>query len=326
MISTATAAVNAADTSPVATSQPTSVRSAVASTIGTNTEATRSASRWIGAFPDCASATSRAICASAVSDPTLVARTTMRPETVTVPPATSAPGTASIGTGSPVSIDWSTDATPSTTTPSVATLSPGRTTKRSPTATASTGTSTSTPPRSTRASCAPSSSSERIASLERLRARSSSQRPSRISVVITAATSKYVWASIPPTSTTTDQAHAAIVPTEIRVSIVAARCRAFNTVARWNPAPHQKTTGVASARASHSQPPNRSGATIVSSTSGAVSTVETTSLDRTARVVSAGSARSPGSAAWYPVASTVAIRSSTEIAFGSNQTAASSVA
>ena len=125
-----------------------------------------------------------------MSAPTLVALTTRRPEALIVAPATSEPGPTSTGTGSPVSIDWSTADEPSTTTPSVAIFSPGRTANTSPTASCSTGTSTSSPPRSTRASFAPSSSKERIASPDCPRARSSSQRPSRISVVITAATSK----------------------------------------------------------------------------------------------------------------------------------------
>ncbi len=71
MISTATAAENASAALPVATSQPTSVASESTSTTGTKTPETRSTSRWIGAFPDCASATSVAIWASAVSSPTL---------------------------------------------------------------------------------------------------------------------------------------------------------------------------------------------------------------------------------------------------------------
>ena len=69
---------------------------------------TRSARRWTGALPDCASVTSRAIWASAVSAPTLVARTTRRPPALTVAPATSSPGCFSTGTDSPVSSDWST--------------------------------------------------------------------------------------------------------------------------------------------------------------------------------------------------------------------------
>ncbi len=84
MISTATAAEKAAVASPVTTSQPASVASESTSTIGTKTLETRSTSRWIGAFPDCASATSLAICASAVSSPTFVARTTSRPNVLTV--------------------------------------------------------------------------------------------------------------------------------------------------------------------------------------------------------------------------------------------------
>ena len=50
---------------------------------------TRSASRWTGALPAWASVTSRAIWATAVSAPTLVARTTSRPPAFTVAPATS---------------------------------------------------------------------------------------------------------------------------------------------------------------------------------------------------------------------------------------------
>ena len=95
--------------------------------------ATRSASRCTGALPVCASVTSRAIWASAVSAPTLVARTTRRPPTLTVAPTTSSPGPPRRARDSPVSSAWSTAERPSSTMPSVATFSPGRTTKRSPT-------------------------------------------------------------------------------------------------------------------------------------------------------------------------------------------------
>jgi hypothetical protein len=61
MISTATAAVKASLTFPANASQPTSVPSAMTSTMGTNTPEMRSTNRWIGAFPACASATRRAI-------------------------------------------------------------------------------------------------------------------------------------------------------------------------------------------------------------------------------------------------------------------------
>ena len=120
----------------IACERPASRRASPAtspSTTGTKTAETRSTSRWIGAFPACASATSRAICATAVSAPTRVARTTSRPYELIVPPATSAPGPTSTGSDSPVSSDWSIADAPSSTTPSVAICSPGRTTKRSPT-------------------------------------------------------------------------------------------------------------------------------------------------------------------------------------------------
>ena len=71
MISTATAAVNANSTLSPAPIQKPSVATASPITTGTNTPETRSASRCTGALPDCASVTSRAIWASAVSAPTL---------------------------------------------------------------------------------------------------------------------------------------------------------------------------------------------------------------------------------------------------------------
>ncbi len=103
---------------------------------------------------------------------------------------------------------------------------------------------------------------------------------------------------MPPTRTTVDHVQAASVPTEISVSIVAAPWRAFRSVARWNPAPAQKTTGVARTSASHSQPSNWSGGTIVIAMSGAVSSAATTRRVRTARAASGVSATSLGSAAW----------------------------
>ena len=79
MISTATAAVNASAADAPKASQPASVSSARTITTGTKIAETRSASRCTGALPDCAASTRRAIWASAVSAPTLVARTTRRP-------------------------------------------------------------------------------------------------------------------------------------------------------------------------------------------------------------------------------------------------------
>jgi len=173
MITTATAAVNAAAAVPPSTSHPASVNTERPSTIGTNTPETRSAKRCTSALPDCACATIRAICASAVSAPTSVARTTKRPEVLIVAPATWSPAATSTGTDSPVSIEASTADWPLSTTPSVAIFSPGRTTNSSPTFSWSTGTNTSLPSRNTLASFAPSSSNLRIASPERRLARAS---------------------------------------------------------------------------------------------------------------------------------------------------------
>ena len=134
MISTATAAVNAVVAPAPAPSQNPSVATARAMTTGTKTAETRSARRCTGALPFCASVTRRAIWASWVSAPTRVARTTRRPPALTVAPVTASPGPTSTGTGSPVSSEASMAEVPSSTIPSVATFSPGRTTKRSPTA------------------------------------------------------------------------------------------------------------------------------------------------------------------------------------------------
>ena len=175
MISTATAAVNAVAALSVAAavSQNPSVAAARAITTGTKTADTRSARRWTWALPVWASSTRRAIWARAVSAPTRVASTTRRPPALTVAPVTGSPGPTSTGTGSPVSSEASMAEVPSTTMPSVATFSPGRTTKRSPTASWSIGMRCSWPSRSTATSLAPSSSRARRAAPERRLARAS---------------------------------------------------------------------------------------------------------------------------------------------------------
>ena len=194
MMSTATAAVKAVAVAAPVSSHPTRVASASTMTTGTNTAETRSARRCTSALPFCASSTSRAICASWVSEPTRVARTTSRPPAFTVAPTTASPGPTSTGTDSPVSIEASTADVPSTTSPSVATFSPGRTTKRSPTASWLTGIRTSLGPdavsRRTATSLAPRSSSARSAAPERRLARASKYRPDRMNTVTAEATSR----------------------------------------------------------------------------------------------------------------------------------------
>ena len=139
MTSTATAAVNAARSSAslmsgaAASSQAPKVTAAMARTTGTNTELIRSARRAIGALPVWAWDTSRPIWARVVSAPTRVARTSSRPAVLMVAPVTGLSGPTSTGTDSPVTSEASTAEDPSTTMPSVAIFSPGRTTMRSPT-------------------------------------------------------------------------------------------------------------------------------------------------------------------------------------------------
>ena len=100
-------------------------------------------------------------------------------------------------------------------------------------------------------------------------------------------------------STTVDHVQAASVPNEISVSIVAARCRAFSEGRAVERQPHQKTTGVDRASASHSQPANCSGGTIAISASGAVRRTATSRrVARAAGRASGSAARPGGSAAW----------------------------
>ena len=146
----------------------------------------------MGGLEPCACSTSRMICASAVSAPTLVARKVKEPVVFMVAPITSSPAPLTTGIGSPVSIDSSTADEPLTTMPSTGTFSPGRTTTRSPVTTLATGTSTSVPPRRTRAvlGCRPMSAL--MAAPVCPLARASSRRPNRISVMMRAAESKYI--------------------------------------------------------------------------------------------------------------------------------------
>ena len=182
------------------TSHTTSVTVAMTMTAGTNQAAITSASRAMGGLDPCACSTRRTICASAVSLPTLVARNVNEPVVFMVAPMTSSPGCLPTGIGSPVSMLSSTGDTPSSTTPSTGTFSPGRTTTRSPTSTWATGTSVSEPPRTTRAvlGCRPMRAL--MAAPVCPLARASSSRPSRISVMMKAAESKYIGTLMPSCS------------------------------------------------------------------------------------------------------------------------------
>ena len=139
---------------------------------------------------------------------------------------------------------------------------------------------TSVPSRRTATSLAPSDSRARSAAPERRLARASSQRPSSTSAVTPAATSRYVSPSPPERSPYSDHRYAAVTPTEISVSMVAAPCRAPASAARWNGhAPHT-ATGDASARLTHCQSRNCHAGTIPSSTTGTARAIDTKSRPR----------------------------------------------
>src|ERR1035437_680141 len=86
--------------------------------------------------------------------------------------------------------------------------------------------------------------------------------------------------AVPRNSAHNDHSHAALIPTEIRVSIVAAPWRALVNAARWNGnAPHT-TTGEARVRASHCQLSNCNGAIIDINHTGRLRTAQITSRCR----------------------------------------------
>ncbi len=102
--------------------------------------------------------------------------------------------------------------------------------------------------------------------------------------------------AVPRNSAYSDHRKAASVPTEMRVSIVAAPCRRLVQAARWNGSAPHTTTGAASVSESHCQASNCSAGTIAIATTGTVSTRQTSSRSRSARVAS-GCSTSPSSGA-----------------------------
>ena len=150
-----------------------------------------SASPWIGARDRRAFATISTIWLSIVSAPTRAASMTREPFLLIVPPVTVSPGPFSTGNGSPVIMLSSMDDVPSTTLASTGTASPGRTLRRSPSTMFSSGASYSVPSgRMRRAVFGARSSSARMASPVRSRARNSSTCPTKIRVMMTTAASK----------------------------------------------------------------------------------------------------------------------------------------
>ncbi|OQC04615.1 MAG: hypothetical protein BWX79_02464 [Alphaproteobacteria bacterium ADurb.Bin100] len=214
--STATAWITAVSNgAPAHHSQVNKVTSDTTSTTGTNTAATWSTRRWIGALAACASSTSRMMRDNTVSLPTAVTCSTTRPSPLIEPPVNLSPGSRGTGSGSPVSMDSSTCVWPSSSAPSTGKRSPGLTTMRSPTITSATGTSIS-PSRPIRcATSGRSACSARIAVVVWRLARASRNLPSSTSVTTTAEPSKYRCGEVPGAAVSQshiDSAQPAVVP------------------------------------------------------------------------------------------------------------------
>ena len=104
--------------------------------------------------------------------------------------------------------------------------------------------------------------------------------------------------AVPQNSAYSDQANAAIVPIETRVSIVAAPWRRLAHAARWNGSAPQTRTGAASVRDNHCQFVNCTAGIIAMAMTGAERTALTINRVRSAwtwasSATAAGSAASP---------------------------------
>ena len=176
--------------SPTKSHHVRNVTKAIPMTTGTNTLATASAMRWMGALLCCVACTSWMRRARAVSEPTRVASIVSRPLWLIVAAVTAEPAVLSTGRLSPVKMLSSTALSPSRTTPSTGMLSPGRTRSLSPIVTCAIGRCCSSPFFKRHAVFGDSPSSFLRAALVCPFARASSSLPNLINVIITAAVSK----------------------------------------------------------------------------------------------------------------------------------------
>ena len=140
---TATADCIPMDHPPPRKIQRISVSAATPRTTGTKTEATRSASCCMGARLRCAWATVAMIPERRVPPPDFSTRRTKLPWRLRVPAEMCEPDCFSTGSGSPLSIDSSTELHPSVRVPSAGIFPPRRTRTRSPGWRSETGTSRS---------------------------------------------------------------------------------------------------------------------------------------------------------------------------------------
>jgi len=162
--------------------------------------------------------------ASAVSSPTAATRTRIADPTATVPATTCSPSSFATGFDSPVTIDSSISARPSSIRPSAGIRAPGRTSTRSPRASAPVGT-VSTPSAVTR-SASSGSSSASAASAPRACpiAFISCQCPSSM-IAISVASSHHSSMPTRSTSEATLATNATVIASEISSIIPGRRCR-----------------------------------------------------------------------------------------------------
>ena len=166
-----------------------------------------------------ASATRRMMPDSAVCSPTAVTLTRRLPPAATVPATTVSPTSFETGRDSPLIIDSSTSAAPSTTVPSAGTRVPGRTSTTSSSARAWSGTVSSDPSGRTRSAASGSSSANALrAPCACMMERISSQCP-RLMTVISVASSHHTSTAKAPRVAAQEAMKATTMAREIRVII-----------------------------------------------------------------------------------------------------------
>ena len=191
MTRTETALINAVSRPAPSRTHAVKVITARAMTAGTKTAATRSTRRWMAGLAACAFSTRRITRPRVESLPTARASISMKPPRFIDPAVTASPGFFCTGVLSPVMSASSTSVSPLITTPSAATLSPGRQITTSPAFRSCTGVSRSAPPAVLiRAVAGRTASNSRIARLALRRARVSMFLPMSTRVRMTAEASK----------------------------------------------------------------------------------------------------------------------------------------
>ncbi len=229
MTSTVTVRITAASGSP-RTVHVAAVSTAAPRANQNNHPAAVSARRWARELELCASVTRRWMPARAVSCPTAVT-STRRPESVaTVPATTSSPLLRRTVRDSPVIIDSSMLAAPSTILPSAGTLPPGRTTTTSPTRRSAGATVMTSSPSTRSASSGSNAARESRAEVGCARERISIQWPSSMMTISSASShQKSSWWSSRPRLAPHDATNATVIARPMSSIIPGLRARISDT-------------------------------------------------------------------------------------------------